>query len=113
VRILDFVDGTAEGCHLVMRRHKGITILVAEPNRIPKAQHDMVRTSATHHRLVEVIAHRVVVGEFLGIGGVAVQHVVKAHGSRSLTGGLFTGSVVGAEYCRLRSAIGLASYADL
>src|SRR6266581_6307333 len=75
VGIFYFVHRTTCIGHLVVGRHAGVAVLVAEPDGISKTQHDAVRTSPADDRLVVVIAHRVVVGKFLGIWRVALQYV--------------------------------------
>ena len=76
---------------------------VAEPDGVAGAQHDVIRAGASHHGLMEVVAHREVVGEGLQVGRIALQHVVEAHGGRAFTGG----GVV--EAGRLRLAIGASA----
>ena len=49
----------------------GIAVAIAEPDGIAVAEHDVVGARAAIDGLVEVVAHRVVVGEVLEVGSVA------------------------------------------
>ena len=60
----------------------------------------MICAGSTHHGLMVVVAHRVVVGEGLEIRRVALQHVVEAHRGAAFSGAEFI------EAGGLRIAIG-------
>ena len=60
-----------------------MAIPVAEPDGIAVPEHDVVGAGAAIHRLVEVIAHGVAVGQALKIRSVAMLYVVKAEGCRA------------------------------
>ena len=81
-----------------------IAIAVAEPNPVTCSQHDVIGAGSAHHRLVEVVAHRVVISEQLEIGRIALEHVVEAH-----RGGTFFGRCV-VEIRRLRLTIRSSAY---
>ena len=59
------------GNFIVVRRHGRMAVAVAEPDHVAVAEHDVVRAGAAIDGLVEVVAHRVVVGELLEVGSVA------------------------------------------
>jgi len=89
VRVLDFVD----------RRGDGNTAGVGVEDGVAKAEHDVVGTGTAHDGLVEVVADGVLIGELFEVRGVALRHVVEAHG-----GGAFAGGGV-AEGAGLRLAV--------
>src|SRR5205814_5462767 len=106
IRVFDLIDGTTETWDdHVMRRHGRVAVTVAEPDRIAKEKHDLVQTSAAHGRLMVVIAHCIVIRQEFGVHGIALLHVVEAHGGCSLAGGYFPRSIVGTEVCRLGLSI--------
>ena len=72
----------------------GVAVAVAEPDRVAVAEHDVVGAGAAVDGLVEVVAHRVGVGEALEVGRVALLHVVEAQRGRAFTGGRGVGRVV-------------------
>ena len=45
-----------------------------------------IGTGPAHHRLMMIIAHRIIVGELAEIGRVAGSHIVKAHREATLIG---------------------------
>ncbi len=57
---------------------------VAEPSGIARTERDVVRAGATFDRLVEVVAHREVVGEVLEVRRVTLGHVVESHRAAAL-----------------------------
>ena len=61
------------------------------------AEHDVVGARAAIDGLVEVVAHRVIVGEALEIRRVAILDVVEAHGRGAFAGGRRGRRVFGAE----------------
>ncbi len=77
------------------------------------AQHDVVGARAAVDRLVEVVAHREVVGQALEVRRVPVLHVVEAQCGRAFTGRLGGGRVLGAEVGRLRQAVGAGAHRRL
>ena len=64
-----------------------LSVSIAEINGVAVTEHDVVRTGAAIDGLVEVIAHRVVVGQALEVGSVALLHVVEAHRGGTFAGG--------------------------
>ena len=64
-----------------------MAVAVAVVDHVTVAQHDMVGAGAPVYGLMEVVAHRVLVGETLEVGNVAVLHVVEAHCSGAFAGG--------------------------
>jgi hypothetical protein len=70
------------------------------------AEHDVVGAGAAIDRLMEVVAHRVLVGEALEVGHVALLHVVEAERRRAFAGGRCRRRILGAEVRRLRGAVG-------
>ena len=70
---------------------------VGEVDGIAVAEHDVVGAGAALHGLVEVVAHRVGVGEILEVGSVALLHVVEAERGGAFTGGGGAGQVVDVE----------------
>src|SRR5207248_5156086 len=105
VGIFDFVYGAAKSGHGVVWRHGGVAVSVAKPDGIAEKEHDFVQPGAAHGGLVVVVAHGVVVRQELGIGCVALQHVVVGHRRCAFAGGDFARSVVGAEVCWLGYAV--------
>ena len=83
----------------------GISLAIAEPDRVAVAEHDVVRARSAVHRLVEVVAHRILVGQLLEVRHVAVLHVVKAQRGRALAGGYSVGRILSAEVRRLRETV--------
>ena len=77
----------AHNFNVVVRRNGGIALAVAEPDHIAVAEHDVVGAGAAVDRLVEVVAHRVVVGEALEVRRVALLHVVEAERRGAFAGG--------------------------
>ena len=63
-----------------MRRSQGVPRAIAKPDRIAVAEHNVVRAGSAVDGLVEVIAHRVTIGEVLEVRRISLLHVVKAHG---------------------------------
>src|SRR5260370_5522005 len=96
IGIFDFVHRATGKGHLIVRRNGGIAVGIAEPDGVAKTEDDAVETGAAHGWLVIVVAHREIIGEKLGVGGVALQNVVEAHGGRAFTRGHFAGRVIGA-----------------
>lgn len=80
-----------------MRGNGGVAVAIAEPDGIAEEEQDFVEARAAHHGLVIVVADGVVVGQILGVRGVALLHVVKAHRRCAFASGYFTGSVIPAE----------------
>ncbi len=78
---------------------------VAEPKRITVAKHDVVGASAALNGLVEVVAHRVIIGEALEVRDVALLDVIEAQRSRTFAGGDGRGRIIGAEIRRLLLAV--------
>ena len=105
VWIFNFVYRTAGPNRLVVRRNEGVTVLVAEIDGVPKTQHDVVRTSSAHGRLVIVVADGVVVSEILGVRCIAILHVVERHGCGALVGRYQAGPIIRAEIRGLRLAV--------
>src|SRR6266478_8472294 len=109
VGVLNFVHRAgvrrATPDELVVRRLGRCATGIAKPDGIAKTQHDAVGARAAHHRLVIVVAHRILIGELLEIGHVALQDVVKAHGGRAFARCFRSGRIIGAEVRRLRHAI--------
>ena len=110
IRIFDFIHhagiGRARCDHDVVRRSGGVAVAIAEPDGVAVAQHDVIRAGAAIHGLVEVVAHRVIVGEALEVRGVAVLDVVEAHRRGSFAGGQWQlERIFGAEVRRLRDAV--------
>ena len=64
----------------------GVAVAVAEPDRVARAEHDVIGAGAAHHRLMIVVAHRIGVGEVLEIRRVALLDVVEAHRGRAFAG---------------------------
>jgi len=89
VGVLNFVHGAcvrrATPDEFVVRRLGRCATGIAKPDGIAKAQHDAVGARAAHNRLVIIVAHRIMVGELLEIGHVALQDIVEAHGGRAFT----------------------------
>src|SRR6202008_4001931 len=66
-----------------MRGPRRMALTVGDPDAIARSEHDVVGAGSTHHRLMEVVAHRVMVGKIFEVRRVTLQHVVEAHGSRA------------------------------
>ena len=47
----------------------------------------MVGTGAAHHRLVEIVADRILIGQRLEVRRITILDVIKSHGRGSLAGG--------------------------
>ncbi len=69
-----------------MRWLGGISVAIAKPDRVAGAEHYVVGAGSAHHRLVEVVAHRIVVGKIFEISRVALLYVVEGHGGRAFFG---------------------------
>jgi hypothetical protein len=69
---------------LVGRRHRGLARLTLVRGREPGAERNVVRAGAALHRLVVVVADRVVLGQVTHDRRVALGHVVEAHRQAAL-----------------------------
>lgn len=69
------------------RRSRG-AICVGIPDRIAGAERNVIRARSTHNRLVEVIAHRLRVGNLLEIRHISLLNVVETHRDRPFLTGL-------------------------
>ena len=78
---------------------------IIEIDRVTVTKHDVVRTGAAIDGLVEVVANRVVIGEALEVGGVALLHVIETKSRRAFTRGFRAGGILSAEVCRRRDAV--------
>ena len=78
---------------LVIRWHGGISVAIAEPDRVGVAKHDVIGACASKEGLVEVIADGVLIGQALEVGSIALLHVVESEGGRSFAGGLRVGTL--------------------
>src|SRR5439155_8009380 len=80
IGIFDFVHGALVGRALkddfVVGRRGWVSVGVAKPDGVGKAEHDAVRAGAAHHGLVIVVAHGVMVRQKLHIWRVALQNVI-------------------------------------
>jgi hypothetical protein len=56
-----------------------IALTVAPENGVAGAQHYMVRARTAHDRLMEIVAHGILIGEALQEWNVAFLNVVKRH----------------------------------
>src|ERR1039458_169023 len=72
-----------------MGRHLRAALAVAEPDGVAGSHHDVVRSGATHHSLVVVVAHSIVIGKGRQIRRIASQDVVEGHRGRAFTRGRF------------------------
>src|SRR5258708_36388522 len=54
-------------------------LAIAPENGVAAAQHYVVRSRASHERLMKIVAHRVLVGEALQEGDITILHVVEGH----------------------------------
>ena len=90
----------------------GMALAVAEPDGIAVAEHDVVEAGTAADGLVEIVAHRVIIGEALEVGRVALLHIVEAQGGGAFTGGGGAGQVVGVEIGGLGQAVGAGADGD-
>ena len=79
---------------------------VAKPDHVAVAEHDVIRARAAVDRLVEVVAHRVIVREALEVRSIALLNVIEPHRGRAFSGRLRRGRVFRAEVRRLCQSIG-------
>ena len=77
----------------------GLPLTIGVVNQAAESEHDMVRAGSTHHRLMEVVAQRVLLRQLSEVRHVALGDVEKLHRRRAFTGGLI------GERAGLRSTI--------
>ena len=114
VRVLNLVHNTGIGRarrnRNIVRWHRGIALAVAEPDRVAMAKHDVVGAGSTVYRLVEIVAHRIGIGQVLEVRSVAVLNVIETHGGGTFAGGRGVGRIVGAEVGRLLESVCARAY---
>ena len=67
-----------------MRRLQRIAVAIAKPDRVAGAEHDVIGAGPAFDRLMEIVAHRIGVGQRLEIGHVPLLDVIEAHRRRTL-----------------------------
>ena len=65
--------------YLIARRSERMTMTIAKESHISCPKHNVICPGTSHHRLMVVIAHGIIVANEIKIGGIASTHVVIPH----------------------------------